>query len=282
MKLQPTCSICLSKIKLIDLRYGPRRMGPGRKLLCKHVFHASCIDSIYKPQCPLCEHPIFNKDEEALLTCTSEENAISILKTLHERKINVKNIFTFLTRHESGRARYKWIVELMYKYCDFTELLACNLGDKALVKEIVTRGRVNWFKTFHGGLTFFDLVYERTDDPEVISLVYDKLPIDPENKPSIVRATSSPSSFTSDPPRYQRHRRMESMSGSTVEHQLWGASARPDIERTATVRRSLKTSRSIYPSLMTCHEEPLFDEHTYPNYERLYPALASAPPIELI
>ena len=159
MKFQPTCSICLSKIKIVDLRIGSRRMGPGRKLLCKHVFHASCIDGIYKPQCPLCEHPIFNNDEEALLTCTSEEAAVDILKSLHERDINVKSVFTFLTSGGGGAStKYQWIVDLMYKYCDFTELLADNLNDKTLVKEIVARGKVNWFKTFCGGLTFFDLV----------------------------------------------------------------------------------------------------------------------------
>ena len=186
MKLQPTCSICLSKIKIIDLRIGSRRMGPGRKLLCKHVFHASCIDGIYKPQCPLCQHPIFNTDEEALLTCATEEAAIDILKNLHERDINVKNVFTFLTTPSSINSvdKYKWIVDLMYKYCDFTELLADNLNDKVLVKEIVARGKVNWFKTFYGGLTFFDLVYERTDDPEIIALVHERLPH--QSKPEII------------------------------------------------------------------------------------------------
>ena len=147
MKFQPTCSICLRKIKIIDLRIGSRRMGPGRKLLCKHIFHASCLDGIYKPQCPLCEHPIFNTDEETLLTCMSEETVVDILKTLHKRDINVKNIFIFLTTHPSAK-KYEWIVDLMYKYCDFTELLADNLNDKVLVKEIVKRGTVNWFKTF--------------------------------------------------------------------------------------------------------------------------------------
>lgn len=325
MKFQPTCSICLSKIKIVDLRIGSRRMGPGRKLLCKHVFHASCIDSIYKPQCPLCEHPIFNADEEALLTCTSEEAVVDILKTLHERDINVKNVFTFLTTHPSAK-KHQWVVDLMYKYCDFTELLADNLGDKALVKEIVKRGKVNWFKTFCGGLTFFDLVYERTDDPEIISLVHAKLPMDPQNIPQIIRpgagrSISRPTSFTgpSDntvditsintssvkspehhqqpppvPPRtYQRHSRMDSMSGAALEQRLWGTTGplNPNMERTATIRRSLMGSRSMYPSLMTHNEEPMYEQlrqpeqseqQTYPIYEKLYPAVPSAPPIELI
>ena len=187
MKFQPTCSICLSKIKIVDLRIGSRRMGPGRKLLCNHVFHASCIDGIYKPQCPLCGHPIFNNDEEALLTCASEEPAIDILKNLHERDINVKSIFTFLVSGCGSKKKYQWIVDLMYKYCDFTELLAGNLNNKTLVKEIVARGKVNWFKTFCGGLTFFELVYECTDDPEIISLVHTKLPMDSQIIPHVVR-----------------------------------------------------------------------------------------------
>lgn len=310
MKFQPTCSICLSKIKIVDLRIGSRRMGPGRKLLCKHVFHASCIDGIYKPQCPLCEHPIFNSDEEALLMCTSEETAVDILKSLHERDINVKSVFTFLTSGGGASKKYQWLVDLMYKYCDFTELLAGNLNDKTLVKEIVARGKINWFKTFCGGLTFFDLIYERTDDPEIIALVHAKLPMD-QNISQVVRPGSGvnrynrPTSFITDdvtssvnspepprqvsptqqipppvPPRtHQRHGRMDSMSGAALEQRLWGATGplRPDMERAATVRRSLRGSRSLYPSLMTHTEEPV-----YPIYERLYPAIPSAPPIELM
>jgi hypothetical protein len=294
-------------------------MGPGRKLLCKHVFHASCIDSLYKPQCPLCEHPIFNSDEEALLMCTSQEAAIAILKNLHERNINVKNIFTFLTIDQRATERYRWIVDLMYKYCDFTELLADNLNDKTLVKEIVARGKINWFKTFCGGLTFFDLVYERTNDPEIIALVHDKLPIDPQSKPVVIHPSNThPISFTSfitepaleyilppppSPPvplrTYQRHRRMDSMSGAAMEHQLWGAvtghrpeitSLKPNTEHTATIRRSLRGSRSLYPSLMTQNEEPVrerqsqyrSDHQTYPIYEMLYHMVPSAPPNELM
>jgi hypothetical protein len=291
MKFQPTCSICLSKIKIIDLRRGSRRRGPGRKLLCKHVFHASCIDGIYKPQCPLCEHPIFNTDEETLLRCTSEEDVVDILKALHERDINTKNIFIFLTTHPSAK-KHEWIVDLMYKYCDFTELLADNLNDKALVKEIVKRGKVNWFKTFCGGLTFFDLVYERTDDPDIIALVHSMLPMDSQNVSGIIRpalitpnnrtsVTSffvdvSPQEAPTPPPilprTYQKHRRMDSM------------------KRTASVngfaaRQSLLDRRSL--NLLTHSEEPAYEQpclhqtsSTYPIYESLYPAIPSAPPID--
>ncbi len=246
MKFQPTCRICFSKIRIVDLRIGSRRRGPGRKLLCKHVFHASCIDRLYKRQCPLCKHTILNRDEEALLTCTSDKAAVDILK---HRDINIKSVFTFLTSDPS--AKYQWIVDLMYKYCDFTELLADNLNDKTLVKDILARGKVNWFKTFCGGLTFFDLVYERTDDPEIIALVHAKLPMPPELT-------------------YQRHRLTDSMSSA--------GSLRPNIERRATVRRSIPR-----PSLMThTHAEESVDQpKTYPIYGRLYPVIPSAPPIEL-
>lgn len=309
MIFQPTtCSICLSKIRIFDLRIGSRRTGPGRTLLCRHVFHASCIDSIYKPQCPLCAHPIFNSDEEALLTCTSDEAAVDILKSIHERDINVKSVFTFLTSGGGASAKYQWIVDLMYKYCDFTELLADNLDDKTLVKEIVARGKVNWFKTFCGGLTFFDLVYERTDDPEIIALVHAKLPMDPgvirpiprnsrnsvtsflmdsldvSQSPSQSPQQESPQQESSPAPApHQRHRRADSMSGAALEQCLRGASG--PLKRTATVRRSM--SRSLYPSLtsltsLTHTEESVEQPKTYPIYERLYPAVPSAPPIELM
>ncbi len=313
MKFQPTCSICLSKIRIIDFRYGSKRMGPGRKLLCKHIFHASCISNIYKPQCPLCEHPIFNKDEETLLNCSTEETAIHILKNLHERDINVKNVFTFLTTHESTNQKYKWIVNLMYKYCDFTELLADNLNDKTLVKEIVTKGKVNWFKTFNGGLTFSDLVYEKTTDPQIIEMVHDKLLIDPECKPIVIRPNNRPTSFMVSSTQHsqqdsqqqdsdamflsqplcpastpqdsqrttsQKHGRVDSASGAILEHQLWGTQ---QLERTATIRRSLTGRKSMYPSLVTHFEErPSYIKYSVyePSHERLYPVIPSAPLLE--
>jgi hypothetical protein len=270
-------------------------MGPGRKLLCKHVFHASCIDGIYKPQCPLCEHPIFNSDEEALLTCTSEETAIDILKNFQERDINVKSVYTFLTSGGDSSLKYQWIVDLMYKYCDFTELLADNLNDKELVKEIVKRGKVNWFKTFCGGLTFFDLVSERTDDPEIIALIHTMLPMASYNVPGIIRPTPvipnnrnsvTPPATPIPPQTYQRHRRMDSMSGAALEQRLWGATG--PLERTAGIRRSPRGYSVLYPSLLTHAENPVHEQlhqhesPTYPIYERLYPAIPSAPPIELM
>jgi hypothetical protein len=184
MKLQPTCAICLGKIKIID-----QIEGQSRKLLCKHVFHETCISKCYKPQCPLCEHPIFNKDEESLLTCSDEQTAVKILQS-----IDIKNMFFFLTTHSSAK-KYKWIVDLMYKFCDFTELLVNNLDNNTLVKEIVTKGKVNWFKTFFGGITLFDLIYENVNDPEITDHVYKLLPVDhrPPTDPIPPTPPTSPS-----------------------------------------------------------------------------------------
>jgi hypothetical protein len=214
----------------------------------------------------------------------SEEAVVDILETLHKRDINVKNIFIFLTTHLSAK-KYEWIVDLMYKYCDFTELLADNLNDKVLVKEIVKRGKVNWFRTFCGGLTFVDLVYERTDDPEIIALVHSMLPMNSKNVSGIIRPTPrTPNNMNSVisasptpppiPPRtsYQRHRRMDSTSGAALEQRLWG--------ETGPLRTDINPHS----------EEPVYEQtcsrgqtsSTYPIYERLYPAIPSAPPIELM
>jgi hypothetical protein len=138
----------------------------------------------------------------------------------------------------------------MYKYCDFTELLAYNLNDKALVKEIVKRGKVNWFKTFCGGLTFFDLVYERTDDPEIIALVHSMLPMDPHLLPYLYEMDSM--------------KRTASVNGSAARD-----------------RRSLSL---LTHSEETAYEHPCLRQtsSTYPIYESLYPAIPSAPPIDLM
>jgi len=185
MKFQSTCSICLSKITLFDLRFRATRR--GRKLICNHVFHNECIKRLLKPQCPLCESPIFNEDEELLLTCKNEKDAIQYLNKIED----IKNIFTFVMNTKE----YNWLVTLMYKYCDFTNILADNLDDKMLVKNIISKGKVNWFKTFHGGLTFFDLVYEKTNDNEIIDMIYKRLPI-PRNTPHVNSVSENMKTFT--------------------------------------------------------------------------------------
>lgn len=236
MKLQPTCAICLRKIKIIDLRL-TGRTGPGLKLLCNHVFHESCVKSLYRPQCPLCEHPIFTNDENKLISMTNEDDVSKVLKNVNDHDINVEKILMFLLKNENDR-----LLNLMFKYCDFTEFLAANLNNKKLVKQIVSKGRVNWFKTFRGGLTFLDLANE-TDDSETISLIHDMLPLHP-----LLQHREEPFIRT--------HKRSNSF---------------------ATVRNSFRISTA--PRIHVIEEESdTFQE--YPIFSKLYPSLPSAPAFE--
>jgi hypothetical protein len=235
MKLQPTCAICLRKIKIIDIRL-TGRTGPGLKLLCKHVFHEACIKSLHRPQCPLCEHPIFTKDENKLISMTNEDDISKVLKNVNDYDINVKNILMFLIQNENER-----LLNLMFKYCDFTEFLAANLNNKELVKQIVLRGRVNWFKTFRGGLTFLDLANE-TNDFETISLINNILPL-PQHAQAQLRKE----------PFIRTHKRSNSF---------------------ATVRNSFRIS--TVPVIE--EESDSFQE--YPIIENMYPVLPSAPAFE--
>jgi hypothetical protein len=186
----------------------------------------------------------------------------------------------------------------MYKYCDFTELLADNLNDKALVKEIVKRGKVNWFKTFCGGLTFFDLVYERTDDPEIIALVHSMLPMDSQNVSGIIRPAlitpnnrTSVTSFVMDFVDVSPQEAPASPTPPPIPPRTYQKHSM-DSKRTASVsgfaaRQSLLDRRSL--SLLSHSEEPAYEQpclrqtsSTYPIYESLYPAIPSAPPIDLM
>jgi hypothetical protein len=283
MKFQSTCSICLSKITLFDLRFRATRR--GRKLICNHVFHNECIKRLLKPQCPLCESPIFNEDEELLLTCKNEKDAIQHLNKIED----IKNIFTFVMNTKE----YNWLVTLMYKYCDFTNILADNLDDKMLVKNIISKGKVNWFKTFHGGLTFFDLVYEKTNDNEIIDMIYKRLPI-PRNTPHVNSVSENMKTFTTP----HVNSVSENMKTFTTPHvnsvseifdpnilRGWQLTHPPSNmsyyvpcalvpslpERTAGIRRSFR----LYP---TINIEEKIDYPSENFYQKLYPVFPSAPP----
>jgi hypothetical protein len=223
----------------------------------------------------LCEHPIFNQDEENLLKATEKNQIIHILKNVHLYNINVKNVFNFLTTH-SLEKKYTNHIEIMYKYCDFTDLLANNLHDKTLVKEIVKKGKVNWFRTYCGGKTFLELAYDKTNDKEIIDLIYEKLPLTiplrptefPYETPDETRPVVSPIPPPVPPRTYRKHRRSDSLSNNVIY---------PTMERNATIRRSLRSS--LYPSL-----NGGFDPDIYPDTVTfsLYPILPSAPSFELM
>jgi len=267
MKFQSTCSICLSKITLFDLRFRATRR--GRKLICNHVFHNECIKRLLKPQCPLCESPIFNEDEELLLTCKNEKDAIQYLNKIED----IKNIFTFVMNTKE----YNWLVTLMYKYCDFTNILADNLDDKMLVKNIISKGKVNWFKTFHGGLTFFDLVYEKTNDNEIIDMIYKRLPI-PRNTPHVNSVSENMKTFTTPhvnsvseifDPNILRGWQL-THPPSNMSYYVPCALVPSLPARTAGIRRSFR----LYPTINI--EEKI----GYPSenfYQQLYPVIPSAP-----
>lgn len=171
-KRQKSCSICLDKMRWFQ---------KIKTLRCDHQFHLNCISKIYKAQCPLCEHPIFNKFEEKLLKCKDPLKMTELLQNSFNEN-NICNIYFFIkSRLKSSKIskkdtkHYFQILKLAYKYCDFTEILANNLNDQLLVEELVESGQINWYKTFNGK-TFFELVVEKTQNLLIINLILDKLP----------------------------------------------------------------------------------------------------------
>ncbi len=278
-----TCCICLSKINKLNFFNDSKS---GRQLLCKHVFHRSCIDMLHKPQCPLCCNPIFTDDEEKLLSCKTEKDIIAILKNIHDLDINTKTILNFLINNPNV-LKYEQVLELMLKYCDLTDILADNLNNKQIVHKIVNQGKVNWFKTFNGGLTFNDLVKEKTNDEEIISLIYSKLPVTKYKR----KAPSIPNIHT-----YQEQ--------DLTEIPLNSSESNTNLQRTATIRRSLReyynyfdeshsdtfshsdrssrSDKSSYSDTFSHSDRSSRSDRfqSYPIFERLYPVLPSAPPYE--
>lgn len=171
-----------------------------KKIACGHIFHSKCINMIYKPQCPLCECPIFNQNEEAILKCNDTTKIIDLLITYFNHG-EFKNLYFHIiesldkgpissNRYPSGRRRKRYfkILKLAYKHCDFTDILAASLhssrsgpclsdhiGEKGAVEELIEKARINWHKTFNGK-TFFELAIEKTDNLSTLNLILDKLP----------------------------------------------------------------------------------------------------------
>jgi len=137
---------------------------------------------IYKSQCPLCEYPIFNQNEEAILKCNDIAKITDLLKTYFDYG-EFKNLYFYIIKSLSTlsissnrRKRYLKILTLAYKHCDFTNILAASLeGTKSCcvvtyeeIDELIQKARINWHKTFNGK-TLFELVTENTDN---LSLKY--------------------------------------------------------------------------------------------------------------
>lgn len=191
------CPICLEKMNWISTLRSLARPFPNiKKIACGHRFHSKCINMIYKPQCPLCEYPIFNKNEEVLLKCNNTAKIIDLLKTYFDYG-EFKNLYFYIKSQLKikkkdrvrRRKRYFKILTLSYKYCDFTDILAISLGffssgfsggrpiEEEEIEELIQKARINWHKTFNGK-TFFDLIIEKTDNLSIINIILDKLPYD--------------------------------------------------------------------------------------------------------
>ena len=96
------CPICLEKIKKwtfwIYQRSKTIRCWLNiKKIACGHIFHSRCINMIYKAQCPLCEYPIFNQNEEAILKCNDIAKITDLLKTYFDYG-EFKNLYFYIVK----------------------------------------------------------------------------------------------------------------------------------------------------------------------------------------
>lgn len=194
------CSICLDKIKKRSLWFYQRSKIIKfwlniEKIACGHIFHSSCINMVYKSQCPLCEYPIFNKNEKTILKCNNSSKITILLKTYFDSYGKFNNLYFYIvkslssfslcsTRRNSNKnKRYLKILKLSYKHCDFTDILAIALKKSSLdtsfityekMKELIQTARINWHTTFNGK-TLFELAIENTDNLAIINLIIDKI-----------------------------------------------------------------------------------------------------------
>jgi hypothetical protein len=173
------CPICLEKMTWRQ---------KIKKLICNHEYHAKCIKMIYKLQCPLCETPIFSQYEEKILKCKNSHKLIKLLQHQSSEAKNIENLFFFLLSQKNKTQRFNlfnWknehylkILNLLYKYCDFTDILANNLNNEFLVNDLIEKNNINWYKTFNGK-TLFELVVEKSDNLFIINSILNKLPQNP-------------------------------------------------------------------------------------------------------
>jgi hypothetical protein len=166
-----TCSICLSKLKM-----------KRTKLMCGHLFHEKCISQILKPQCPLCEHPIPTVLEKRLLNSNDDEEIERILKTAdYDVKIVFENVVGRNGKFWKKKSSEK-LVSKMCEMCDMTDVLANYMCDEIIAKHLIQNcKRINWFRTFNGGLTFQDIA-ARTGCIDLMKMVREKLPLEDDEQ----------------------------------------------------------------------------------------------------
>jgi|PlaIllAssembly_1097288.scaffolds.fasta_scaffold00034_13 hypothetical protein len=169
---RPICSICLDRVTIIPFSRLSKflHIQKSQKLLCGHIFHDECVKKLYKLKCPLCSHPILSEDDKMLLKAyLNKSYSLSyIIYLLKLSNINVNTVYTVCMKKER---KYRDLINLMYIYCDFTQVLFENIRNYDLVNALLTnKANINWFKTF-GGRTFFDLVLG-IDDTRIANIVF--------------------------------------------------------------------------------------------------------------
>lgn len=166
----PTCSICLDTVNPLSFR-------KRKYLVCGHLFHKKCIDKIYRPNCPLCDTYIFSPHETLLLDAASRNDEDTVKKLLTEQSPNIKQLFLYVSSHR----KYNFLINYLFKFCDFSQVLVDNLHNFEIASFILEKNTtgeisINWFKTFNS-MTLFELVCDMNNvDDEIKKTILLKIP----------------------------------------------------------------------------------------------------------
>jgi|688.fasta_scaffold09759_5 hypothetical protein len=173
--------------------------------LCKICFMNKTVNNFSK-LCLKCK--FFDSEIKKLFSCKTKNE---IKEMLDEKKIEIFSIFFFLCNYLDNYVNFKndfyfktilclkksfqndffnseyapteyklqinWILNIIYKYVDFTDFFVENINDHKICKQILSnQTKINWFKTFNGGQTILEIANFKCKNSDVIIMVNEKYP----------------------------------------------------------------------------------------------------------
>jgi hypothetical protein len=173
--------------------------------LCKICFIDKTNNSFSKI-CLKCK--FFDSEIKKLFSCKTKNEVKEMLEkknidifsiffflcNFFDNYVNFKNDFYFKTvlclkksfqndffNSEYAPKEYElqinWILDIIYKYVDFTDFFVENINNHVICKKILlNQTKINWFKTFNGGQTILEIANLKCKNKDVVIMVNEKYP----------------------------------------------------------------------------------------------------------
>jgi len=196
------CTICFSNIPQPGIESSDSSQTGLENAFCNNPIAIKDGKKIYCKKC--------KKSEALILKTLSFDSAYHRIQRLQSSKIDIIPLFTFLCQVckneeqavfeevdvnpkkpnrcitlQSLKLQARVLLDLIYKYIDFTDILVKNIKDEDLVTRILTHPTIiNWYKLYEGK-TVLETVLQKGACSQIVSLIKKKAP------PALVKLVNS-------------------------------------------------------------------------------------------